>query len=564
MTVAPEAGQVEAWPRAATRAAPTPIDPGFFSTRSTTGQEPVRRISPGPADSGGWGEDPRPSSPPAPHPAWDRAPWLTALREIPADGQWPRLMTLPHPRAVGSYGAEMVAWTLNRTGRELRWWQRLSATRILEHDEAGALVWLEWLNSTARQVGKSWLLRELNFWRLHQADRFGEPQLVLHTGKDLPVCREVQRPIRAWARVHRNEGYVVREVNGLEEVEAPGGSRWLVRGRGSVYGYSASMAVVDEAWKVAVEVVEDGVTPTMAERASPQLGLVSTAHRMATALMLDRRQTAIAELMAPRDVLLLEWSAPRDVAIEDRTAWRLASPHWSTSRDRLITVQHRRALAGERPDDPDEPDPVESFRAQWLNIWPERRAVAAYGRPEPLVVDSTWARVAELAAAPVGPLVIAIEDYFGQGAAAAAAATLPDGRILVWGQLAARRTEAFAWAQLLAGRHPGSRLVVGASLEADPDAIGVPVVAKETAGQAQTRLALPMVRELLAAGRLVHDGGAELAEQVGRARVVESRAGGLTLVPASGRTDLLRCMTWTLHVTARLAATPAPAPFVIR
>jgi len=37
----------------------------------------------------------------------------------------------------------------------------------------------------ARQLGKSWLLRELLLWRIHQGDRFGEPQDVLHTGKDL-------------------------------------------------------------------------------------------------------------------------------------------------------------------------------------------------------------------------------------------------------------------------------------------------------------------------------------------------------------------------------------------
>jgi len=114
----------------------------------------------------------------------------------------------------------------------------------------------------------------------------------------------------------------------------------------------------------------------LAERRSPQLGLVSTAHRAATALMPDRRRSALEQLADPRDTLLLEWSAPSDVAIEDRTAWRLASPHWSTTRERLITAQHRRALAGERTEDPDEPDPVESFRSQWLNIWPARRTVA--------------------------------------------------------------------------------------------------------------------------------------------------------------------------------------------
>ena len=52
----------------------------------------------------------------------------------------------------------------------------------------------------ARQLGKSWLLRELWLWRIHQGERFGEPQDVLHTGKDVAVCKEVQRPARIWAK----------------------------------------------------------------------------------------------------------------------------------------------------------------------------------------------------------------------------------------------------------------------------------------------------------------------------------------------------------------------------
>ena len=42
--------------------------------------------------------------------------------------------------------------------------------------------------------------------------------------------------------------------------------------------------------------IEEGVTPTMVERAQPQLLLVSTAHRLATALMLERRRVALAGL----------------------------------------------------------------------------------------------------------------------------------------------------------------------------------------------------------------------------------------------------------------------------
>src|SRR4029077_20606721 len=100
---------------------------------------------------------------------------------------WPRFMTVPHPRAVDSLGKAFVKFAEGREGRPLRWWQRLVAARLLEVDAAGVLVWDTLLLTMARQLGKSWLLRELILWRIHQADRFDEPQDVLHTGKDLQV-----------------------------------------------------------------------------------------------------------------------------------------------------------------------------------------------------------------------------------------------------------------------------------------------------------------------------------------------------------------------------------------
>jgi hypothetical protein len=325
----------------------------------------------------------------------------------------------------------------------------------------------------------------------------------------------------------------------------------MIRGRGSIYGYSASMAVVDEAWGVLPEVVEDGLEPTRAERVSSQIALISTAHRFATGLMQSRRATAIEQLEDPRDTLLLEWSAPTGADIDDRGAWRRASPHWSDRRERLVESQHRRAVTGVAPQDPDEPDPLASFRSQWLNIWPAR-VQASNDRDQPLLEDGAWATLTELGSVPSGALVLGLEDWFGQGAAAAATGHLDDGRLFAWGQLFPRRREAAGWLSGLADNHAGSRLVVGASLEHDPDAAGIDVEERELAGQAETRQALPLLRELVAAGRLAHDGGAELAAQVEQARVVESRTGGLQVAPGPARTDLLRAAAWALAVLARL------------
>lgn len=479
--------------------------------------------------------------------AWS-VPWLEELRDVPADASWPRLMSAPHPRAVGSYGAELVAFAEARSEQPLRWWQRLLSARLLEHDAAGSLVWLVCLLSTPRQVGKSWWLRELCLWRLHQQERFGEPQLVLHTGKDTYVCKEVQRPARAWARRHVGDGWVVREANGQEEITSPDESRWLLRAQNAVYGYSASLGVVDEAWKVAPAAVEDGLEPTMPEREQPQLVLVSTAHRRATSLMRSRRVDALARLGEPRDVLLMEWSAPDGSDVEDRAGWRAASPHWSARRERLVESKLLRALQG-RPDDPDEDDPLESFRSQWLNIWPSGAArVTADG---PLLEDDrVWAAAVDLLAVPSGAVVAAVEDRTGLGAAAAAAVTLADGRMLVWGSLFESRAHAWSWVSML----NVSRLLVGASLAGD-EVLASSKVPVEKVGASETSAALPKLRELLAAGRLVHDGGSQLAVQVYSMRVVE-RAGGLA-VTSRGRSDLARCAAWVVWAAA--AAQP-PKP----
>ena len=89
----------------------------------------------------------------------------------------------------------------------------------------------------------------------------------------------MQRPARVWAKGQRDD-YKVREANGEDEIERlEDGSRWMLRAKEAVYGYGASLGLVDEAWKVQASTVDEGLTPTMAEREQAQLMLFSTAHR---------------------------------------------------------------------------------------------------------------------------------------------------------------------------------------------------------------------------------------------------------------------------------------------
>jgi len=458
-------------------------------------------------------------------------------------------MSGPHPDAVGSFGPEVVelAATLGLT---LRWWQALAVFRLLEHDAAGALVWVDVLVSTARQVGKSVLLVVLAWWRLHQAARFGEPQLVMHTGKDIQVCAEVQRRARI---ASREIGYTTREANGQQEIWTPDGlNRWVVRAHQSVYGYASTLALADEAWKLGAAVVEEGLEPTLAETSNGQLVMFSTAHRSCTGLVPVRRAALLDRWAEPGGTsLLLEWSAPRDAEVGDRAAWRLASPHWGPARERLMEAKYARATGGQSVD-PDEADPVESFRSQFLNVWPVRRIVAS-ARAELLVDPDQWAHAADLyAPVPDGPVAVAVEDYYGLGAAAAAAVNLPDGRVLVWGDVFTTRAEAYAWAAFTRGRR-GGRIRAGGSLP-EPELAEVLGPEVERCGTAHTYAGLPLLRSLVRSGRLCHSGDDAMAAQVGSVRLVPTSNGGLTPAHKGVRSDLLRATAWAVQAAAEPAA----------
>lgn len=459
-------------------------------------------------------------------------------------------MSVPHARAVGSLGPEFVKWAESRSGRKLRWWQRLAATRILEVDVEGRLVWEVVILSVARQLGKSWLLRELNLWRMHQAERFGEPQDVLHTGNLLPVCMEVQRPARQWAKQFAD--YKVVEANGKEKIErVECGSRWMVFAKTGVYGWSASLAAVDEAWDVKLAVVEEGLEPTMAEREQPQLLLVSTAHRQTTSLMLSRRRAALAELESGEGSLIIEWSSPRGASIDAVSTWRQASAHWSPRRQDVIARQLASAMDNTL-EDPTEPDPIASFRSQWLNEWPAKLA-EPIGKTEDLLPPGLWAdRVVE-GVTSTGPVWVALEDDYGFGAAVAVVGRLDDGRLEVDGWLCRDWDTAMADVQRL--DRPIKELLVGASLldRVPPEILPRP----RAVGSTQTRTGLALLRDLVAGAGLVHDEVTNDIDGAFAATQVRTTMAGL-IVASSSHSHLVRAAVWAVAAAHR----PSPAPAI--
>ncbi len=467
-------------------------------------------------------------------PALSAVPWLSQLEPVGGTFVWPRVMTSPHPRAVGSLGPDAITWIENRRAgdiyvpksqKTLRPWQKLVILRALEIDESGRFVWQSVIVSTRRQSGKSTLLAELCLWRTFQGERFGEEQLVMHTGKDLAVVREVQRRARLWAE---ENGFIVRKSHGQEEIEVSDGSRWMVRGWQSVYGYSVSMGLVDEAWGVNPTTVDDGLEATMIERESAQLWLISTAHRNATELMLKRRKNAVRDLNDPKDSLIVEWSAPRVSDHHDESSWMAASPHWD---------EKARAFIGSKVG-------TDGFAEQWLNVWPNNQIEQSNF----LIDGDEWRAkaVPGLTPPPGAPVVVAIEDNFGTGASAAMAWADGDRRN-VTGQLFPRVVDAWKHADEITRDRPGSVVLCGITLRNDPNALSLsaPVI---PVGMKETRVALPLLRELIGAGLLRHANSVQLDEQILDLPVRQAAAGGLSIHnPDHRRTDLVRCAGWAVQ-----------------
>ena len=495
--------------------------------------------------------------------AWDaerlRAyPWLADLVDVPADASPPLAMTPPHPEAVCSYGwsgcthvpegSQIVEWIEKQHKMTLRWWQRLAIVRQHEHRADGTLCWDEVVESARRRSGKSVRMRGVATWRISHADLIGEVQTVVHCGNDLPICREIQRGAWRWA-TNRWGKASVTVANGKEQIEAADGSRWMVKSQDAAYGYDAGLAMVDEAWDVKPDTVTEGLEPMLLDRLWAQLHITSTAHRRARSLMKSKISVPLA-----RDddrTLLLLWAAlPQDDPGDPET-WRKASPHWTEAAHRMIADKYDKALAGEDDPQADDPDPMEGFRAQYLNVWTLSKVTVVKGTP--LADEHTWAQLATDAPDAV-PDAAAIESWFDGGCSLALAWRLPDGAAVV-AVHPAPDLAAAALALDLTGYR--GALVLGKSMMGDPAAAG----RKTIAGAGTALSAVLDLSRLLAEAQFAHTDVDHLSTQVLAVRTVPGADG--PRMASQGRVDAVKAATWAA-AAARAQVTTRPRILVSR
>jgi len=413
---------------------------------------------------------------------------------------------------------------------------------MLEYRADGTLYWRRVILTVSRQSGKSILSRGTCAWRMGAADLFEEPQEVLHVANLRGTAARVWAP--AARMLEASAGAKVRRANGQESIELADGSAWRLAASnldGGV-GSSVSMAFVDEAWRVPRDVVDGSIAPTMLERRSPQLILVSTAGDGGSTLLLEDRDAAIAQLADPdaARILLLEWSAPPDAYPDDRDAWRLASPHWTPLR--LEALEHAYATSSET-----------DFRRQYLNQW----VLAARSWISP----AHWSAAAEPGLEEgAGPGTLAINDQDGApGRCGYVLAELDEaGTVRLRGRAYLSRRALWAALEELTARRRGLTVLYPPSFTEHVAKLSG--VSLRKVGTAEQRAGYGPTLSAIIDGRLRHDGDDELTRQMLTATPVTVPDVGTTLSAkrSPGPIFLARAAVWAIGAELRPEQRPKP------
>jgi hypothetical protein len=149
------------------------------------------------------------------------------------------------------------------------------------------------------------------------------------------------------------------------------------------------------------------------------------------------------------------------------------------------------------------------------------------------------------------PVVVAVEDWFGQEGSVAVA-EVRNGLIHVSGETFKTRTAAWDYVDWFVRAFDSAelRVLVGATLGTDPRIETLPL-SVELRGFRETRTAIGLYRSLLRDRILVHDGDAnELTTQILGTRLASSSTTGARLDMHAQRNDLTVAALWAVQEAA--------------
>jgi hypothetical protein len=440
----------------------------------------------------------------------------------------PRLVT-PVP-AGESFGPALTAWAKRVLNIELMEWQKRICNDALTVDADGDFVFREACISTARQNGKSLVMRAVaGFMATEYAAARREPQTIVIVAnqkrRSMALFRDVVRDLE-------NFDCKVRWQNGDERINFPDGSSIsVVAASAHAHGLTASVLLVDEVWDIGPDVVFTALRPSQIAVKNPMMMLFSTAGDQGSTVLLQLREQGIAAIDSgqPTALYFAEWSLPPGVSLEDRSHWGWANPALGTT----ITAKALELAF----DSPNRQAFIRGHLNLWvdstnsylpINLWNDRKS----DRPAPatqwLTIDSS------------------VDDSRYVGISTA----FDDGRVIVSVAFVVE-SAAQMWEEVVRIMHDQTvKLAVTPSLEihCPPDLrrrmqiVGYAELLKWTAA----------CRAMIVEDRVNHTGDIALAEHL--ARAVAVKTGGsivLSSQKSPGPIELARCAVWGIMLASK-------------
>jgi hypothetical protein len=410
-------------------------------------------------------------------------------------------------------------------------WQKRIVNDALTLDENGDFVFREACISTARQNGKSLVMRAVaGFMATEYAASRKEPQTIVIVAnqkrRSMALFRDVVRDLDEKFECK------VRWQNGDERINFPDGSSIsVVAASAHAHGMTASCLLVDEVWDISPEVVFTALRPSQIAVKNPMMMMFSTAGDQGSTVLLQLREQGIAAIDSGRrgSLYFAEWSLPPGVSLEDRSYWGWANPALGTT----ITMKALELAF----DSPNRQAYIRGHLNLWvdstnsylpINLWNDRQTVDPMPPIQWLIIDSSMdeSRYVGIGCAYDGTRVIVTTEFVVESAAQ------------MWAEVVTRMSD------------PTVKLACTPSLEihCPPDLRRRMTIV----GYAELIKWTGAARAMIVEDRVRHTGNVALSEHM--ARAVAVKTGGAIVLSSQkspGPIELARCAVWGIMLTSR-------------
>jgi len=449
----------------------------------------------------------------------------------------PRLVT-PVP-AGESFGPALTAWAKRVLGIDLMEWQKRIVNDALTVDADGDFVFREACVSTARQCGKSLVMRACaGFFATEYAAQRKEPQTIVIVAnqkrRSMALFRDVVRDLEEKFECK------VRWQNGDERINFPDGSSIsVVAASAHAHGMTATHLLVDEIWDISPEVVFTALRPSQIAVKNPMMMMFSTAGDQSSTVLLQLREQGMAAIDSGTrsSLYFAEWSLPPDVSVEDRSYWGWANPALGTT----ITMKALE-LAYDSPN-------RQAFIRGHLNLWIDSNSAWL-----PL---SLWSQ--RVSDNPMPPLQwLTIDSSIDESRYVGIGSSFDGERVIVTTSFVVE-SAAQMWEQVVRIMNDQSvRLACTPSLEihCPPDLRRRMTIV----GYAELLKWTSSAKAMIVEDRCRHTGDLALAEHM--ARSVAVKTGGTVVLSSQkspGPIELARCAVWGMMLASKPTTRSKPA-----